>query len=521
MNASLGYTSNILLLAAWVAMSPARLTAAQPPEGTGRDVRVRQDQTGQEHSELTSPPDALNAAAAAGAGGEPDTGQVLSFLLKRLRQQDESGESSYQLAAAVGRMGPAAAPAAPILTRWLRDPSTIVQYHAFVALGQVNPRSPISFEASEPIQRLESGSPEVQYATLLAMQQQPALRGAEIPIVNAIVKETPQRGLKCFALETLGFIGAAHAGTLRTILGCVAETDEFVSETGVRALRRMDTNQAELVPVLAEALSSASWKARSQAAEALRQFGPRAKPAVPALTAALCKADGTYKHEWVGAYLEALRAVGPGAVEAADPIVRLLPERSALYRNRSKSEVEKLRAFMLVTLSEVGIPDSALPFILDALANSNTLRIYAAGAVAAGALGARAADATPFLHRALRPKSGEFTRGVGHFVGAMGIDSPFTFESYVGSRPKSGIYTSVRIEAIRALGKIGPAAKSATSLLTELALREESAQRFSRMPLLSEEARSALALIGGTQVGAADSLHSKSERIPSTVKAAQ
>jgi HEAT repeat protein len=488
-NANLCNTSATILLAALIANIPFCLPAAQPPEVTDRDLRARLDHAVQESYDPKSHPNTVNAAASASAGIGL-TNHFVSYLLNRLQQQEVSGESRYQLAAAVARLGPAAAAAAPILSRWLRDPNTIVQYHAFVALGQVNPQSPISFEALERIQRLGSVDPEVQYATLLAMQQQAAPRAAEIPIVITVVKETDHRGLKCFALETLGLIGPAHTGALRAILACVAESDEFISETGLRALRRIDTAHVELVPVLAEALSSSSWKARYYAAEALREFGPRAKPAVPALAAALSRADSTDKHYWVGAYLEALRAVGPGAVEAADPIVRLLAERSALYRNRSKYEVEQLRAFMLVTLSEVGIPDAALPFILDALANSDTLsdthsnplRIYAAGAIAAGALGARAADGAPFLLRALRP---EFR------------DYPLTFESYLGNIPKSGIYTSPRIEAIRALGKIGPAAKTATSLLTELAQREGSPQLFSQMPLTSDEARTALALIGG------------------------
>ena len=513
-NANLCNTTATVLLAALIANIPFCLPAAQPPEVTDRGLPARPDHAVQESYDPKSHPNTVNAAASALAGIGL-TNHFVSFLLNRLQQQEVTRESRYQLAAAVATLGPAAAAAAPILSRWLRDPSTIVQYHAFVALGTVIPQSPISFEALE---RLGSVGPEVQYATLLAMQQQAAPRAAEIPIVITIVKETDHRGLKCFALETLGLIGPAHTGALRAILACVAESDEFISETGLRALRRIDTAHVELVPVLAEALSSSNWKARYYAAEALREFGPRAKPAVPALAAALSKADSTYKDYWVGAYLEALRAVGPGAVEAADQIVHLLTERSALYRNRSKYEVEQLRAFMLVTLSEVGIPDAALPFILDALANSDvaaaaghaagvtsdTLRIYAAGAIAAGALGARAADAAPFLLRALRP---EFR------------DYPLTFESYLANIPKSGVYTSARIEAIRALGKIGPAAKTATSLLTELAQREESPQRFFQMPLLSNEARTALALIGGRQPAQNESPHSKSESFQSTAKA--
>ena len=516
MNANLCSTGATILLAALIANIPFCLPAAQPPEVTDRDLRARLDHAVQESYDPKSHSNTVHAAASASAAIGL-TNYFVSYLLNRLQQQEVSGESRYQLAAAVAKFGPAAAAAAPILSRWLPDPDTIVQYHAFVALGQVNPQSPIPFEALERIQRLGSVGPEVQYATLLAMQQQAASRAAEIPIVIAIVKETDHRGLKCFALETLGLIGPAHTGALRTILACVVESDEFISETGVRALRQIDTAHAELVPVLAEALSSSSWKARYYAAEALRKFGPRAKPAVPALAAALSRADSTDKHYWVGAYLEALRAVGPGAVEAADPIVRLLAERSPLYRNRSKYEVEQLRAFMLVTLSEVGIPDAALPFILDALANSNTLNnydpifhtrdtLYPAGAIAAGALGARAADAVPFLLRALRP---EFR------------DYPLTFESYFDKKPESRICTSPRIEAIRALGKIGPAAKTATSVLTEFARREERPQRFSQMPLLSDEARTALALIGGQSAAHNESPHSKSESFPSSAKATE
>jgi len=136
----------------------------------------------------------------------------------------------------------------------------------------------------------------------------------------------------------------------------------------------------------------------------------------------------------------------------------------------------------------------------------DTLRFYAAAAIAAGALGARAADAVPFLLTVLRPEVRDY---------------PLTFENYPGYVPKSGIYTSPRIEAIRALGKIGPAAKSATSLLAELAQREERPQRFSQMPLLSDEARTALALIGGQSAAHNESPHSKSESFPSSAKATE
>ena len=144
MNANLCNASAIILVAALIANIPFCLPAAQPPEVTDRGLPARPDHAVQESYDPKSHSNTVNATASALAGIEL-TNLFVSFLLNRLQQQEVSGESRYQLAAAVARLGPAAAAAAPILSRWLRDPSTIVQYHAFVALGQVNPQAPISF----------------------------------------------------------------------------------------------------------------------------------------------------------------------------------------------------------------------------------------------------------------------------------------------------------------------------------------------------------------------------------------
>ena len=81
-----------------------------------------------------------------------------------------------------------------------------------------------------------------------------------------------------------------------------------------------------------------------------------AKPAVGALVRALAKADGKTDPYEVGAYLSALRAVGAGAAEAGSPLVQLLPERARLYQGQDPAFVHFLRAYILVTLADIGVP---------------------------------------------------------------------------------------------------------------------------------------------------------------------
>ena len=46
-------------------------------------------------------------------------------------------------------------------------------------------------------------------------------------------------------------------------------------------------------------------------------------------------------------------------------LVALLAEQSAIYRGLSASEAERLRGFILAGFENVGLPQSALPFVLE------------------------------------------------------------------------------------------------------------------------------------------------------------
>src|SRR5205085_11258621 len=118
---------------------------------------------------------------------------------------------------------------------------------------------------------------------------------------------------------------------------------------------------SQTVPDLLSRLGQNQPKVQLQAALAVKKIGPAAASTVPALKAALQQADFHTDTGLILAYLDALRAIGPAARPVADVIVGLLPEQNPIYRNRDEGSAHHLRAFMLVTLGDIGAPSSALP----------------------------------------------------------------------------------------------------------------------------------------------------------------
>jgi HEAT repeat protein len=167
----------------------------------------------------------------------------------------------------------------------------------------------------------------------------------------------------------------------------------------------------------------------------------------------------------IALYLDVFKTIGPALGQNARPageaIVALLPETCALYRGKTEREIHRFRAYALVALGEMGPPPSALPFILDYLNNkeSDMQFAHAAAAFALGRMGAGYKQAEPLLVRLLD-----------HAY----MDGPVTFASFASfcaTESPTGRYTSVRLEVIRALGRFGPAARTAMPALRNLSPR--------------------------------------------------
>lgn len=258
-----------------------------------------------------------------------------------------------------------------------------------------------------------------------------------------------------------------------------------VQRAGREAMARLDSlerllpRSEQTIEKLAAMLTHDRLTIRNQAAMALAPYGADITPAIPSLTAALKRLDSSCTTAQIVAYLDPLRKAGLLANGAAETIIQLMDERALVFKERRKPEVHRLRAYMLLTLADIGAARISIKYVVESLANSDKEMgfNFAVAAHAAGTLGAEAYELTPLLVRALKV---DFA------------DTPMTLESYFAPLTPTTT-TSGRIEAIRALAKIGPRANDAIPLLE--ALTATNPESKSKIPSWKTEAQKALLAI--------------------------
>ena len=249
----------------------------------------------------------------------------------------------------------------------------------------------------------------------------------------------------------------------------------------LNSLDRLLPKSRQTAVNLTELLKSRELGVRIGAAKGLRALGSDAKISVPRVAEKLLGVTSSTDIDEFCAYLDLIRTLGKDAKECAGQLTKLLSERSAIYEGRAKPTVYKLRAYILLTIADVGEASAALESITDMLATSDKDMVFnfAAAAYAAGSLGENGANLTQLLLRAVRS---DF------------IDVALTFESF-DSKVNFKNRTSARLETIRALGKIGSGALIAMPALIEIAKREPSSRM---LPAWSSDAKAALNKIQGT-----------------------
>lgn len=159
----------------------------------------------------------------------------------------------------------------------------------------------------------------------------------------------------------------------------------------------------------------------------------------------------------VASALDVLRAAGPDPAAPVEAVSGLLPYRSPLYSDRDKVLVTRLRAYLLATLCDIGVPDSAFPVVLDVLVHADeytpTLEL-AAAARAAGRLGPRGRPFIPYLLQAIYLDSAAEAVSLERFA----------------ARFPSGEATTAQREAVRSLGRLAtPADHGVVATLGRLA----------------------------------------------------
>ncbi len=427
------------------------------------------------------------AAEALGKIGAGDVtiAKVLAARLVKTSDPDEWMRSA--LLDALGRVGPAATPFSAQLRPFLRDRSIKVQYRTLLALGAIEPSGPLSVDQwldGTPLSRRTAG----QLAGLLAAVGPQQARSEEIAAL--MVKEALQSGPSYWtplALDGIQRSKLVSPDSVRLALESLGGTDAFLNVKASECLAHIEPSATAAVPAIGSMLKHPNAKVRTQAALTLKRFGPVSASEAGGVITALGRCDGTSSEGELSAYLESLQSMGVAAgPAAAEPLVALMQERSPLFRNRDKLRLHHIRAFMLVTLAEIGTPRSALPLILDGLANSenNNPYVFAAAARAAASLGPEARATVPLLLRA--------------FNGGL-RDEFLSFETLGSHRSSTGEYTSCLVEAIRALAKMGTEARDAVphlqAILAQPSIRLNGEGRLQRLPDPSEEARKAIKAI--------------------------
>lgn len=170
-----------------------------------------------------------------------------------------------------------------------------------------------------------------------------------------------------------------------------------------------------------------------------------ATPDVKLSTRQLCDrlahSDGSTDPRRIASALDVLRARGHSAASAAETLSGLLPHRSKLFEGRDKDLVLRLRAYIIVTLSDIGVPASALPALIDVLAHvdeRNAPIEVGAAARAVGSLGLRGREFTPYLLEALSAR--------------LSVEE-FSLERFDFRFPASEA-TTAHLEIVRALGRV-------------------------------------------------------------------
>lgn len=152
--------------------------------------------------------------------------------------------------------------------------------------------------------------------------------------------------------------------------------------------------------------------------------------------------DGTAPLHEVAELLDKIAELIPKDVPSptASRVAAELNLSRRLYQGRDRFETVQIRGQILFSLSSSYVPDETIIYIDDMLRNSQDPRNRAAAARAAGVLGLRGRELVPALIRVI--KSGQLASPV-----ALGLVSPL-------DRPDAA-WTTDRLEAIQALGRIG------------------------------------------------------------------
>jgi protein SCO1/2 len=159
----------------------------------------------------------------------------------------------------------------------------------------------------------------------------------------------------------------------------------------------------------------------------------------------------------VAALVDTLRHAPQGAGELA----ALLPENLPIYAGRSAGDMSHLRGYLLAAFADTGLPDAALPYVVESLETGHVAYEVAGAAVGLRGLATPTADVIAPLLCAID--------------NLAGADATITFEAYTPAWPYRQPTTALT-EVVRTIGHFGAVAGA---VLPELEILAQQGERFS------------------------------------------
>jgi HEAT repeat protein len=311
-------------------------------------------------------------------------------------------------------------PAVPALIPLLKDSQYVVRWQAASILGGIGPDASAALPDLQAALEGENEAFVVISATALAQVQIGGDPTKPVERLTALLDDMnpPVRAATAKVLERFG---RAAAGAVDKLIPLLDDADEMVRLAAVDALRAVGPAARSAVPTLIMKLADEKPELRLAAMRALRGLGPYAADAVPELRKALTSDDLSLRETAV----ETVIAIGPPA-KAAVP------------------ELAKMLGMQLIH------PNHYLPII-----------------AAVAAIGPDAREAAPALLKLLDEKDTTLRLAVLDALGRIEAGGPEVL-TRLTTIVQRDPFNVVRTGAIRALGRMGPAAKDAAPALQGL-----------------------------------------------------
>ncbi len=411
------------------------------------------------------------------------------------------GEHQDQMIQVLGRMGPAAKDAIPVLAAIFQKDRTTLRQHAAQALGQMGSEarsalpalirgladndSHIRFQTGLALLRIDPSNAEARPVLARFLPDDDALVGLEaaamlartdpgdsaaIEYLMAMVQRPgPHRGK---AAQALGDLGSEAKSVVRTLIDSVL--DDLNADAAL-ALVRIDPDRA--LPVLLEAEREGGRAGMEAVLPALEQLGPKARDVAPDLVE-LLRHPRPYPPSQAGhpprGQGETDKETGrqgdkenPSSPVSLSPCLPVSLSQGGQGGGIGRDRLHERTAVLLARLD----PLQAVPFLVQGLrgeASSSRYPYYEA----LKELGPEAAPAVPELIELLKNPDGSVRSRAVSLLGNIGKPAVAALLAVL-----QGEKGDAQALAVEALWRIGPDARDALPLLQDLMKADDPVMR--------------------------------------------